>query len=56
VDNRSAISPGYLKPSRNHDTQNPTNHCTLGRTTFEEQFIFTTATPDRDEEEKKKPF
>jgi hypothetical protein len=56
VDNRSTISPGYLKPSRNHDTQNPTNHCMLGRTTFEEQLIFSTSTPDQDEEEKKKPF
>jgi hypothetical protein len=48
-------SPGYLKPSRNHDTQDSTNPCSTGGTTFEEPFIFTTTTPDQDEEETKKP-
>jgi hypothetical protein len=30
------------------------NLCSIGRTTLEKQFIFTTTTPDQDEEEMKK--
>ena len=55
LDHSSTNSPGYLKPSWNPNSQNSTNPCSTGRTTLEEQFIFTTTTPDQNEEEAKKP-